>query len=70
MIRKNYRKLDTCSNCKFHIVDDHPEIYDCQTTFCNLDYSFNNKLSKFDQFNWLYDHITSDNTICNDYIHE
>jgi hypothetical protein len=70
----NFRTVDTCITCKFHIEDSD---YDEPTTYyCNLDDTFNkiyySKLTYGKEWekalNWFSSHSVEENSVCDDFI--
>lgn len=59
-MRENYRKVNTCFNCKYVVLD-------ADTYYCNVDYTYHNIIVTGDYYkiyNWKFARELEFNTIC------
>ena len=66
-MRKNYRKINTCFNCKYVIED---RTWDCPSYYCNVDNTYSyikNKYNLGEFCNWDVAHKLEFNSICDEW---
>jgi hypothetical protein len=65
---QNFRLVNSCLNCKFHLQYPHPQLDLRKATYCAYNDPYPETVDGEIVTEWFYDHMTPDNGICDHYV--